>query len=316
MSMVKIRSRFFAAAGIVALLVLGLTALFYTIVMNIERDSADVVSPQEHSSPGANKPVVYVGAISRYPPTIMYRGYQPLMDYLTERTPYRFELLLSQDYNEGLQNLLSKRVSAVFLGSYLYVRAHDRYGIIPVLKPLNENLQPLSRSVLIAGEHTPITTVRDLIGKRLALPSTESFSTHWILDYECGRHGISAGQIGMVQNFSHHNTVITQVLSGAYDAGVTRELLVKDLLGRGLRPVAYSAAIPSSPLVVLKEYDPEIIGAMKGALLAVNRDPNQVVQITRGWDTEFVNGFVEATDADYAPVRAMVRALPGRGEGR
>jgi ABC-type phosphate/phosphonate transport system substrate-binding protein len=113
-----------------------------------------------------------------------------------------------------------------------------------------------------------------------------------------------------VHNFSHHNTVIAQVLNGTYDAGVTREYLVKDLLGKGLMPVLYSDAIPTSPLAVLKDYDREIIGAMKAALLAVNRDAARRPALTREWDGEFVNGFVEASDADYAPVRAITTVVP------
>ena len=295
--------------------VAGLTVIFYTVAMDIERDYG-ATSGVAFDSLSANKPVVYVGVISRYPPTILFRGYQPIMDYLTENTPYRFELLLSQDYNEALQNLVSGRVSVVFLGSYLYVQAHARYGVIPVLKPLNENMQPVSRSVLIAGTNTPIHSVRDLIGKRLALPSTESFSAHWAMEYECARNGIAAGDFTLVHNFSHHHTVIAQVLNGTYDAGVTREYLVKDLLGRQLRPVAYSDAIPSSPLAVLKNHNQEVVGAMKAALLAVNRDMSRRAEITRGWDGEFVNGFVEASDGDYAPVRALTGTIAGGRTGR
>jgi phosphonate transport system substrate-binding protein len=304
---VRTRLRFSAAAVATLIIVAALTALFYFIAMDIEREyeqpSVTIVS----DTVALNKPVVYVGVISRYPPTIMFRGYQPIMDYLTENTPYRFELRLSQDYNEALQNLLARRVTAVFLGSYLYVQAHARYGVVPVLKPLNENRQPFSRSVLIAGERTSIQSVEDLVGKRLALPSTESFSAHWLMEFECRRHAITPSQFASIQNFSHHNTVITQVLNGAYDAGVTRELLVKHLLGNGLRPVAYSAAIPSSPLAVLKDFDPAVVGAMKAALLAVNKDDAKRAITTKDWDAEFVNGFVEASDDDYAAVRAIVR---------
>ena len=50
------------------------------------------------------------------------------MDYLTASTPYQFELSLSEDYNDALQQLITGRVAAVFLGSYLYVKAHERYG--------------------------------------------------------------------------------------------------------------------------------------------------------------------------------------------
>jgi len=222
----------------------GLTVLFYLSVMDIEREIHLPHSSGAVNTNDSTKPVVKIGVISRYPPTIMYRGYQPIMDYLTSQTPYRFELLLSQDYNESLHNLISQKVSAVFLGSYLYVKAHERYGVIPVLKPLNENLQPLSRSILFVRKSSPVASLKDLTGRRLALPSAESFSSHWLLEYELVRHGVRPNDLAEIHHFSHHHTVIAQVLNGSYDAGVTREHLMKDLLNDGFRAVSYSAAIP------------------------------------------------------------------------
>lgn len=284
------------------------TAVFYFLVMDIERDFSPAPRPAAIDSTAAAKPVVYVGVISRYRPRIIYRGYQPIMDYLTANTPYRFELRLSKDYNAALQNLISQRVSAVFLGSYLYVRAHTKHGVLPILKPLNENLLPVSRSVLIVNPRAGIKVPRDLIGKKLALPAKESFSAHWLIDYALGRHGIKPDDLAAIHNFSHHHTVIAQVLNGSFDAGVTREYLVKDLLDNGLRAVLYSDPIPSSPIAVAANYDREIIGAMQTALLAVNRDEKRRREITQDWDGEFVNGFVAAADSDYAIVRTLLGA--------
>lgn len=292
-----------------ALIVIAVfTAVFYHLVMDIERDFSLHPRLAAVDSTSLTKPVVYVGVISRYRPRVIYRGYQPIMDYLTANTPYRFELRLSKDYNAALQNLISRRVSAVFLGSYLYVHAHTKYGVIPILKPLNENLQPVSRSVLIVNPRAGIKVPRDLMGKKLALPAKESFSSNWIIDYELARHGIKPHDLAAIHNFSHHHTVIAQVLNGNFDAGVTREYLVKDLFDNGLRAMLYSDPIPSSPIAVAANYDREIIGAMQTALLAVNRDEKRRREITPDWDGEFVNGFVTAADSDYAIVRTLLGA--------
>ncbi|MCK6560082.1 PhnD/SsuA/transferrin family substrate-binding protein [candidate division KSB1 bacterium] len=300
-------------AGLLA--IAALTALFYLIVMDFAREFPPAQANTVDSL-ALKKPVVHIGVISRYRPRILYRGYQPIMDYLTANTPYRFELLLSQDYNEALQHLITRRASAVFLGSYLYVKAHAKYGVIPVLKPLNENFAPVSRSVLIAHPQAAIVSLPDLRGKKLALPARESFSSHWLLDYELARHGLSSRDLAQVHNFPHHHTVIAQVLNGNFDAGVTREYLVKDLIGHGVHAVLYSDPIPSSPIAVAADYDRELIAAMKTALLAVNQEEHRRKGTTRNWDGEFVNGFVEASDADYAAVAAIVAADTTRLESR
>jgi phosphonate transport system substrate-binding protein len=123
---------------------------------------------------------------------------------------------------------------------------------------------------------------------------------------------MSFSALGRTQNFSHHHTVIAQVLNGTYDAGVTRELLVRDFLGNGLRIVALSDPIPSSPLAVLPGHDPEVVRAMRDALLAVNREESERGRLTRGWDAEFLNGFVEASDSDYAVIRRSAAHHTGR----
>jgi phosphonate transport system substrate-binding protein len=43
---------------------------------------------------------VYFSAITLYHPIVIYQKYQPLMNYLTKNTPYKFELMLSQDYRD------------------------------------------------------------------------------------------------------------------------------------------------------------------------------------------------------------------------
>jgi phosphonate transport system substrate-binding protein len=290
-----------------------LTAIFYAIVMDIEDQyrGPEQFAPIDTSA--LRKPTAFIGVISRYPPTVMYRGYQPIMDYLTANTPYRFELLLGNDYNEAVDYLLTRRASAVFIGSFQYVKTHAHHGIVPILKPLNENGDPLSRSVLIVRQASPIRAVGDLAGKRLALPSAESFSANWPERDLFPRSGLRTGELRGIQNFSHHHSVIAQVLSGAFDAGVTREYLVKDLLGGALRAVAYSDPIPSSPIVVLQGHDEDIVRAMRTALLAVNRSRPDLAVITRTWDGEFVNGFVEANDGDYDLIRKLLLPAADRG---
>jgi phosphonate transport system substrate-binding protein len=248
------------------------------------------------------KPVVRIAVISRYPPTVTFRGYQPVIDYLTSQTPYRFELLLGADYQEALQHLRTGRAAAVFMGSYLYARERSRADIVPILKPLNANREALSRSVLFVRHGSPIQSMQDLAGRRLALPSAESYSANWAdhwLPSVVKRSGTAPPE---VRHFAHHHTVIAKVLNGTFDAGVTREVLVKEQIGTTFRALAFSDPIPSPPIVVRSDADTAVVQALREALLAVNRDESRRREITRGWDNEFVYGFAPATASDYDPV--------------
>jgi len=157
----------------------------------------------------SNKPVVYFGVISRYSPNIIYEGYQPLMDFLTANTPYRFELRLSSSYQETVRQLVDGEVSAAFLGSYIYLKARKEFGIKALLKPLNENGEPNFQSVLITKNDSEIFSVSDLKNKKLALPSKQSFSGNWLTLYEMSKFNLTLTDLDSIHHFAHHHTVGT-----------------------------------------------------------------------------------------------------------
>jgi phosphonate transport system substrate-binding protein len=295
----------FAGIIFLALVTTVFTYFFYEYTMDIE-GIVDTESRETVIDTAAiHKPIVYISVISRYPPNIIYGGYQPMLDYLTSKTPYRFELRLCDDYNQAVQLLLTKEVAAAFLGSYVYIKARKEHGVIPILKPLNSSFEPFSRSVLFTGTAKNIYSINDLKQKRLALPSKESYSANWLVNYEFDKNNIHSDDLAEIVNFPHHQSVIQNVLNDRFDAGVTREYLIKKIRNRNIRILLYSDPFPSSPIVVARDHDPKIAAAITSVLLTIGRDNPDRETITRGWDNEFIYGFVEAVDKDYDVVRTI-----------
>jgi phosphonate transport system substrate-binding protein len=263
-------------------------------------------------TPARVKPVLYVGVVSRYPPPVIYHGYQPIMDYLTERTPYRFELRPAGSYQEAVDMLVRGETAAAFLGTYIYVRAHEQSGVRAILKPLNENGEPLSRSVLITRSTSPVRTVKDLAGKRLALPSQDSFSGNWLPLAEFPRAGFTSATMPMVQHFSHHQSVVYQVLRGTFDAGVVKERVAREFANRDIRIVLSSSPIPGSPLVVGKDCDSVIVRNIQSALLSIDVRRAADRELVSQWDQEFRYGFAPATEQDFDAIRGVLHGRGGR----
>jgi phosphonate transport system substrate-binding protein len=299
------KKKLFAVLGSLLFVAVLFTILFYNYALNITQAIRYESNEFAIDSSSLKKPVVYIGVISRYPPNIIYRGYQPILDYLTSKSDYRFELKLSDDYNHAVNMLVNKDVTAAFLGSYVYVKAHKEYGVIPILKPLNENFEPFSRSALFAKSSSDIYSIADLNKKRLALPSKESFSSNWILEYEFKKNNVMANDLSEITNFPHHQSVIQNVTKGNYDVGVTREYLVKKITDGSIRVILYSEPFPTSPIVAAADYPKEIIEAIRKVLLEINRGNPNRENITKGWDSEFLYGFVEANDEDYNFIRTV-----------
>lgn len=282
------------------------TVVFYDYSLNISGNYKIPGTEEDKARDASGKQLVYIGVISRYPPNIIYRGYQPILDYLTSKTGYRFELKLSSDYNEAVKMLIDGQTAAAFLGSYVYVKAHAQYGVIPILKPLNESFEPYSRSVLITKASSKLYNVKDLKGKKLALPSKESFSGNWLIKYEFSKYNVRESDLAAVEHFPHHQSVIHQVEMGYFDAGVTREFLIKTMKNRdSLRIILYSDRISTSPIVVAPQHDKKIVEAIKSTLLEVNRNTPNRAEITKNWDNEFIYGFETAGDSDYDFIRVI-----------
>jgi phosphonate transport system substrate-binding protein len=256
------------------------------------------------------KPIVYFGVIPRYNPMIMYRSYQPIMDYLTENTPYRFELKLSRDYSDAVRMLQKGETQVTSLGDVTFVEAQQGFGATPILKPLNSQGEPFYTSIIIVREDSPIETVADLKGKSFAFSSHHSTSGNLIPRYYLYRRGISLFDFSSYYNFDSHDAVAKAVLKGKVDAGAVKDVVAHRHKEHGLRYLAISEPIPSVPLVVRRDAPPEFIAHLKRALLAINpADPAQRERM-KNWDPEFRNGFVEASEKDYASIYQMMAAIP------
>lgn len=301
-------------AALVLTVVLGFlgvaTVLLYSLTTDISRTFPLPVTTAADTA-GLAKPVLFIGVVSRYPPPVIYHGYQPIMDLLTARTPYRFELRPSSSYQEAVDRLARGEVTAAFLGTYIYAKARTRHGLRAILKPLNESGEPLFRSVLFTRPGSGINGLKDLRGRTLALPSRDSYSGNWLLLEELPRAGLTEQDLAFTRHFSHHQSVVHQVLRGSFDAGVVKERVLREFSARELRVIQASPPIPGSPLVVHERCDPAVLRAISDALLAIDVRQEPDRSIVRQWDQEFRFGFVPATEQDFAGVRAIVRLREG-----
>ncbi len=287
------------------------TFFFYFHVMDISVPFAEIAPDESNPFTAEQKEIIYIGIISRYPPEIIYKGYQPIMDYLNSSTNYSFELKLSSTYQETVEQLVNNEVAGAFLGTYLYIRAHEQYGVKCILKPLNENNEPYSSSAVIVKSGSSIKSISDLKGKKLALPSSESFSGKWLTDSELAQYGLSVADLDTINYFDHHQNVIYQVLKGMYDVGVVKERVAKAYEKKGIRIIRNSEKIPGPPFVVPKNADPIITKTIKEAFLKIDLKNETHRKLLQSWDSEYSFGFVEADDSDFNQLRKILR-LNGR----
>lgn len=260
-------------------LTLGAVLIFTLLTLFIYATVLDLSGTYEQESNTAlvhgrdtGKPVKYFGVVSRFPAHIIYQRYQPLMDYLNQNTGYHFSLKLSQTYEETATQLAGGEVDAAFMGSYVYATSREEHNLISILKPLNQDSLAIRRSVIIARRDSGIESIDDLRGKTLALASEHSLSGNWLPRYMLARHGILAADLNTITNFPNHHSVIHRVLNREYDAGAVRDQVAREYLNRGIHIIHSSEPLPTSPIVVSRDRDPEMVSAIINALLTIERD--------------------------------------------
>jgi len=263
-----------------------------------------------------DKPTIRFGVIPRYNPLVMYKRYQPIMDYLTAETPYRFELKISKDYPEAVRFLKQGVTQISSLGDVTFTEASLAYQALPILKPLNRDGVPFYRSAIIVRADSPIKNIEDLKGKSMAFGSAHSTSGNLIPRYLLWNNGVRIQDLKHWENLQHHDAVAKAILKGQFDVGAVKDVVAEKYKKYGLRILAWSAPIPAVPLVVRRDTPPAVIAALTAALLKLDRNNPAHQKIMQTWDDEFRYGFAPAATGDYQGIFRMIRDIPhGCGVG-
>ncbi|MEW6409562.1 MAG: phosphate/phosphite/phosphonate ABC transporter substrate-binding protein [Nitrospirota bacterium] len=261
------------------------------------------------------KATVYFSAITLYHPIVMYQRYQPLMDYLTKNTPYRFVLKLSQDYRDIINFLKTNKVQVALLGGVTYSIAKKEFGVIPILRPVGADGKPFYRCVFITrAENKEINALSDLKGKSIAFASKLSTSGNLAPLYHLYfKGGLRLEDFSRYVNLKYHDSVAREVLRGNFDAGAVIDSVANRFKDRGLKIIDISDPIPGLPIVVRADVSPKIIDAIKKALLSLDYNNPKHRKMMEQWDEEFRYGFAEATDYDYESICKMMNYLSKNG---
>ena len=289
----------------IVFLILGLGSLLGANGL-VLRDLVDIRQADPLPPPGAARPagpagqqVIRIGVISRYAPNIIYAGYQPLIDYLNRHGTFAYELRLSTSYQDAVDRLRNREVTASFLGAWITGNLESEPDLAPLLAPVNEQGASEFHAVLVTGPDSGINSLRQLAGRRVALPSPDSWSGNWLTESGLPSVGLTAADLDTLHHFDHHQTVVWQVLRGQFDAGVVKEAVARRYYSEGLRPVARSAAIPGPPLVGNRNAPEAALREITRLLLELDPADPADRAVLAGWTADFAHGFTRADKTPY-----------------
>lgn len=279
----------------------------YDSIRDMERA---IVDPKRDTGRIRDNKIVYFGVIPRDNPRIMYEKYQPLLDYLAEKTPYKYELLLKKNYEETVNALGNGEADVALLGPLTYLEAQAKFGALCILKSRGADGATGYKSVIFTKRDSPIRTIAALKGQSVAFASSKSTSGNLMPRYLLAGAGIHLNELSGYANFDYQDSVVKAVLKGQYAAGAVRDSVARKYMKLGLAVIAESDAIPTGPLVVGSGTPYAIIENIKKALLGLDPRDGDAQKVLKRLDDEFKHGFTEATDGNYAGIRAKINAVP------
>ncbi len=285
----RLMKRFFILLIVIFVLTISILSFFtYSFLTDISyREGFYTVSETKKRE---KTKIIKIGVVSRYSPSLIHDGYQPIIDYLNENSNFRFELVLSKSYLSTVEQLKNKEIDFAFLGDMVFIENRKKLNLIPVVCPVNKNGKPFLKVVAIVRNDSKINNFCQLNREKIALPSKLSFSSRWAL------HKAKKCNIQIkVKRFNFHHTVVLQVLNGVCTAGVVRKYVADEFKGKGIKIIEHSPLIPSPPIVTISSTDKKLIKEVQEKLLKFKgcKIKNTLI------DKEFYYGFTVPSPSLY-----------------
>jgi phosphonate transport system substrate-binding protein len=267
--------------------------------------------PQASAPEGRmDKKTILFGVIPRFNPYVTYEYYQPLMDYLGHATPYRFELRLGRTYQETIADLEKGTIGIAYLGGATYSIARRRFGARALVKPLNPHGGSTYSCHIVVRKDSPIRTIADLKGKRMAFGARRSTTGSLIPNYMLIEAGVTPALLGERKNLRNHEEVAKAVLKGIFDAGAVKDVVAWKYEALGLRTVAVSGELPNAPFAAGPALPKDAETAITKALISIDGGSPEGRAVLSGLGPELRNGFVSARGEDYDFLYDKIVSIP------
>lgn len=268
------------------------SVLFFQIALN-----ADQISKKK----------ITLGFMPYMSPSKLIQKYTPLAEYLSKKLHTKVSIEIAKDYTTHLDNVAHDKYDIAFLGGSPYIYEADKFHKKNLLVRYEFNGKPTFRSVIFVSKNSPIKTLKELDGKRIALGNKKSTLSSEVPMYMIMQAGIDINKTKF-SFLNNHENVLLGVLFGDFDGGAIAEEIFLEHQKRGLRAIAYSDELSTHVFLASDKMNKHDQEAVKKALLALkgNDKDNVLKSISKN-----LTGFVPVKDSDYNLLRGILKvAIP------
>lgn len=270
---------------------------------------------QETSAPRQPPPekTLLIGLTPEHNIFKQVRRYEPLADYLSEKTGIRVNLKVLTYRGNVIDNFQFLKLDGAFFGSFSYSLAHVKLGVAVLARPEDPDGISSYHGVIFVRKDSGIRTVRQMKGKRLALVARATTAGYLFPSIYLKRAGVRNPETFFKEIYyaGTHEGTIDDVLDRKADIGVSKNTVYNRFaaenprIDRDLVILGKSDDVPENALALRRDIEDSVKRKLVDALIAMHADPEGAKVL----EAFGARRFIETTDADYLPVMTYTREL-------
>ncbi|MBW4673896.1 MAG: phosphate/phosphite/phosphonate ABC transporter substrate-binding protein [Desmonostoc geniculatum HA4340-LM1] len=218
---------------------------------------------------------------------------------------------IGKSYQQVVDWLVQDKLDMAYLGPLSYLEAVDRGAKIePLVAAIDKHRgEPWYRACIIVKQDSPIKTLKDLKGKRIAFVDKLSTSGYLMPLATFKKLGIDEKRdFAQVLYTGSHSKSMAALEDGIVDAAATntssylKEQKIGNLKPQNTRVLWQSTPIVNFPIVVSKKLPPELIQRLKQAFISSPEGLEDILGIESA-------GYTLVTPSDYTSIEQLRKDL-------
>lgn len=240
------------------------TTLFTLITLFMLLFSACSVA--EEQPKGAER-VIKMGVVPQFSAERVTSIWEPILKAVSDKTGIKLQLDASTDIPSFEKRFNAGDFDLAYMNPYHAIVANKEAGYEPILRDIGRTLY----GILVVKKDSPLKTVEELAGKKVAFPAPNALGAALIPRAEFSRkYNIDIDEMYV----SSHSSVYLNVVLGIAQAGggVQKTLQQQNEEIRSqLRIINKTAEVPPHPIAAHPRVEPEIVEKITAAFLELGK---------------------------------------------
>ncbi|WP_273040085.1 PhnD/SsuA/transferrin family substrate-binding protein [Thermodesulfovibrio thiophilus] len=252
---------------------------------------------------------IKVAILPLYSPLTIYKRYDPLMRYLSEKTGYEFKLVIPKNFEEFIKIVSEGKVHFSYQNPYVFSIVSKQYPIKVLTITAGEDCTSDEgicggeryRGVIITKKDNNIHKIEDLKGKKIMIVSPTSAGGFLSQKICLEKRGFNINKDFQLIDAKRQEKVIIGVYKQEAEAGFIREAALSvwsdevDL--SKIKILDYGEYLPNWPFAVVNNNVSDL--TMKVKKLLTQLDDPFILKKAR------IKSFKEATDEDITTLKKL-----------